>query len=267
MLRYFISREFFLTLVGLFILGIGFYLLIFMVIMPFYTRHGDSVLVPDISGLSDTEAQVKLEEMGLRHEVEDSAYFSDIPALTVLNQQPPALSSVKPGRKVFLTLNKKLPPLVKVPKLKDLQFYQAKARLQSWKLEVGRVTRIPDIAHNTILEVNLNGKPLKPGTMLPQGTKIDLTVADLYSRTRVAVPQLVGYTYEDAINEIRNLSLVLGGVHYNPDGPVDQYGRVYAQSPKPDYGGDSVRVGYPIDLYLYGSEPETDEGVEIEVVE
>ncbi len=265
MLRYFISREFFLTLAGLLVLGIGFYLLIFMIILPVYTRHGDSVLVPDISELSLEEAIELLDEKKLRYEVEDSAYFADLPALSVINQQPPALSSVKPGRKVFLTVNQKMPPMVKVPELKDLQFYQAKARLESWKLGVGQVTRVPDIAHNSVLEVNMDGKPVKAGTLVPQGTRIDLIVADSYSRTRVEIPQLVGYTYEDAINEIRVLSLVLGGVHYNPDGPLDEVGRVYAQNPRAS--GDSVKVGYPIDLYIYGNEPETDEGVDIDVIE
>ena len=265
MLRYFISREFFLTLAGLFVLGIGFYLLIFLIILPVYTRHGDSVLVPDISEVSLEKAISLLDQKGLRYEVEDSAYFADLPALSVLNQQPPALSSVKPGRKVFLTVNQKMPPMVKVPDLKDLQFYQAKARLESWKLGVGQVTRVPDIAHNAVLEVSMAGKPIRPGTLVPQGTRIDLLVADAYGRARVEIPQLVGYTYEDAINEIRVLSLVLGGVHYNPNGPLDQYGRVYSQNPRAS--GDSLRLGHPIDLYIYGTEPETDEGVDIDVIE
>lgn len=265
MLRYFISREFFITLVGLLILGIGFYLLIFLIILPIYTRHGDSVLVPDISEVSLAEAINLLDEKGLRYEVEDSGYFDNLPPLSVLNQQPPALSSVKPGRKVFLTVNQKMPPMVKIPDLKDLQFYQAKARLESWKLGVGQVTRVPDIAHNTVLEANMDGKTARSGTLVPQGTKIDLVIADAYSRARVEIPQLVGYTYENAIEELRVLSLVLGGVHYNPEGPLDQYGRVYSQNPQPT--GDSVRVGYPIDLYIYGTEPETGEGVEVDVVE
>jgi eukaryotic-like serine/threonine-protein kinase len=265
MLRYFISREFLLTLIGLFVIGIGIYLLLFMLILPIYTRHGDSVLVPDISEVSLEKAISMLDEKGLRYEVEDSSYFANLPPLSVLNQQPPALSSVKPGRKVFLTVNQKMPPMVKIPDLKDLQFYQAKARLESWKLGVGQVTRVPDIAHNAVLEVNMGGKSVRAGTLVPQGTKIDLVVADAYSRARVEVPALVGLTYENAINEISMLSLVLGGVHYNPSGPLDQYGRVYSQNPKPD--GDSVRVGYPIDLYIYGTEPETGEGVDVEVVQ
>ena len=69
MFRYFISREFFLTLVGLGVVGLLLYIAIFFVFLPTYTRHGDAVLVPDVNEVSLEEAENLLEEKGLRSEV------------------------------------------------------------------------------------------------------------------------------------------------------------------------------------------------------
>ena len=47
---------------------------------------------------------------------------------------------------------------------------------------------------------------------------------------------------------------------YNSSGPADQIGKVYDQ--KPQYQlGDSILMGSSIDLYIYGEEPRSNEGV------
>lgn len=262
-MRYFISKEFFLTLAGLGILGLILYLIIFFVFLPTYTRHGDAVLVPDVNEVSLTEAEGLLKEKGLRSEVRDCTYIADLPALSVVAQYPVPLSRVKPKRKVFLTLNQQQPPTVKMPVVIDLSLYQAQARLESWKLAVGTVTRVPDIAENFVLRVSFKGKAVKTGDLLPQGSKIDLVVGDgLKGGRSVVVPDLVGLIFEEALNTLRMNNLGLGVIVYNPDAPVELYGQVYSQNPRTG-NGESVKEGYPIDLYIYGEEPEANEGVDL----
>lgn len=260
MLKYFISREFFLTLIGLIAMAVLGYMIVFFVFLPLYTRHGSSVLVPDVSEVTHEMAMEQLDGAGLRSEVRDCTYIADVPPLTVISQYPVPLSRVKPSRKVFLTLNQAQPPMVKLPAVTDHSLFQAKSRLESWKLGVGTVTRVPDIAENIVLRITYKGRPIAAGTPVPQGAKIDLVVGDGLTRaTKMEVPYLIGMTYEEALGELRLLNLGLGSIVYNPNGPIDSYGTIYRQKPSPS-SGDSVRMGYPIDLYIYGEEPEASEG-------
>lgn len=257
MFKYFISKEFFLTLLGLFFIGLVMYFLIFFLFLPAYTRHGDAVLVPDITEASYEEAIAQLKKNGLRYEVRDCTYIPDLEPLTVISQYPVSFSRVKPKRKVFLTINQQTPPIVKVPEIVDITFYQAKSQLESWKLGVGTVTKKPDIAENVVLEAKYLGKELKGGEYLPQGAKIDLVVGDGYKNARmVSLPDLIGLTYEDAITELKIRGLGLGKVVYDPNGPEEEMGFIFRQSPQPDRGIDEVREGYPMIIYVYGEEPE-----------
>lgn len=260
MFRYFISREFFLTLLGLVVAGVLVYLMIFFWILPAYTKHGDSIVVPSVVEMSLEEAQKELDKMDLTPMLSDSAYNPDLPPGSVLAQYPRQHSFVKPNRTIALTINQQQPPQVPVPAIIDKTLYQAKAQLESWKLAVGKVTRKKDIAENTILDIMYDGRPIKAGTMVPQGAKIDLIVSDGAGSVSVRVPDLSGMSFEDALNTIRDLGLSLGALSYNANSPAGQSGTVYGQNPKPTRS-DSVTVGYPIDLYIYGRAPETNEGI------
>lgn len=268
MLKYFISKEFLITLVGLGILGLIAYLLIFFLFLPIYTRHGDALLVPDVYELSLDEATAALEKAKLQVEVRDSAYYDDIPPLTVVSQYPVALSRVKPKRKVYLTVNKKLPPMVKVPDIEGYTLYQAKSRLESWKLAIGTVTEVPDIAENVVLGIKFKRKDIEAGVEVPQGSQIDVTIGSGFGGRgkNIEIPNLEGLTYEEALVVLRQYNLGLGSVVYNPDGPEEMMGQVYNQRPRPALG-DSIRIGRPVDIFVYGEEPEENEGIDVEVLD
>lgn len=267
MLKYFISREFFLTLAGLGVLGLLAYILIFFLFLPAYTRHGDALLVPDVYELPWEEAQEKLEDLNLRAEVRDSAYYDDLDPLTVVSQYPVALSRVKPYRKVYLTLNKRVPPMVKMPEIEGYTLYQAKSRLESWKLGIGTVTKVPDIAENVVLSYSFDRRELAAGEEVPQGSKIDVVIGSGYGSGRmVEIPNLIDLSYEEAVSLLRQYNLGVGSVVYNPEGPEEKMGMVYNQQPRPTFG-DSIRVGQPVDVFIYGDEPEESEGVEVEILD
>lgn len=263
MLKYFISREFLITVLGLIGAGIFIYILIFFWFLPAYTRHGDGLLVPDVNTLSVAEAEEALKDAGLRPMIADSVFREELPPRTVIKQYPTPYSRVKPNRTVSLTVNKVQPPMVAMPEIVDMSLYQAKARLEIWKLGIGKVTRIQDISENVVLKATFDGDEIDPGTKIPQGSKIDLVVSQGLGYVKVQVPDLVGYTYEEALSILGELGLGLGSVDYNPNGPEEQSGRVYAQNPKASFG-DSVRMGFSIDIYVYGQEPEGQEGIFIE---
>lgn len=247
---YFKSKEFFLTLFGLILGAVLLFLFIFYVFLPSYTKHGASIVVPDVSKLNHKEAVRKLENAGLDVEVRDSMFVPNMKGLTVLRQTPMATSTVKPGRTVYLTLNKTVPPRVKMPKVVDLSVYQAKARLEGWKLQVQDIEKVPDIAKNVVLKAKYNGKDIKEGTEIPQGSGIVLVIGKGLAEVLVEVPSVTGLSYEEAREKLEGAGLYINPVYDNSPGS----NQIYDQYPKAE--GDSVKQGWPIDVFIHGKEPE-----------
>lgn len=258
MLVYFKSKEFFLTLLGLISVAILGFLFIFYVFLPNYTKHGSSVVVPDVQKLGYKEAINKLDRAGLDIEVRDSLYMPNVAPLTVIKQNPSPASTVKPGRTVYITLNKSVPPMVKMPKVVDLSVYQAKARLEGWKLQVQDIKRIPDIAKNVVLKAQYKGKEIKEGTEIPQGSGIILIIGEGLKESFVEVPDVSGLSFDEAREKLGVAGLNINAVYDNSSGN----NRIYDQYPKPK--GDSVKQGWPIDVFIHGKEPE---GLEAPLIE
>jgi len=256
MWSYFRSREFILIILGLILAsGLG-YLVLFWVILPIYTKHGESVLVPDVSKLTFKQAQSKLDDSDLDYEVRDSVYMPNLPALTVLKQYPTPLSVVKPGRTVFLTLNKIKPPMVKLPKVLDVPVYIAKRTLESWKLSVTDIRKVPDVAKDRVLKILAAGKEIKPGAEIPQGTGVVLIIGEGLKDNYVRVPVLVGLNYNQALIALQEADLGVGNVEYQEGaGPV---GKIFRQHPLAEE--DSVKAGWPIDIWISGKPQDVEEG-------
>src|SRR5690348_7113911 len=99
MLKYFKSREFFITLGAVLGFAILAYVIFFFLFLPFYTNHGEETKVPDLNKLKLDEAIAKIEEAGLRYEVADSLFLNSQPPLSVISQDPIGGSMVKPDRR------------------------------------------------------------------------------------------------------------------------------------------------------------------------
>jgi beta-lactam-binding protein with PASTA domain len=263
MLKFFKSRQLWLTLGSLAVLGLLVYFAVFFLILPAYTRHGKSVIVPDVMAIRGIRAVDSLKEAGFKPVIRDSIYVPDMPPGTVVNQYPRPYSRVKPKRTIFLTVNKYEPPSVSMPDILNpsISLYQAKAKLESWRLSVGKVTRRPDIASNVVLETWYEGRKIRAGEKVPQGAKIDLVVAEGLGNTYVSVPQLVGLSYGEALSILNSLGLNPGSLRYSGVGGSGEYGKIFNQSPAFS-DSDSIRVGSSIDLFIYGVEPESFETVD-----
>ncbi len=264
MLRYFISREFFFTLLGLVGAGILLYFMVFFWILPSYARHGNGITVPDVQQMSLREAESALKKADLRPRVIDSTFIEGVPPGTVTKQYPEAYKRVKPDRTISLTINQREAPMVSVPDILDLILYQAKVALEGRRLSLGRVTLIPDISKDAVLEVSYQGKKISKGSKVPVGAKIDVVVGKGQSSQNIEIPDLIGLSYEEALNVIGSSMIQLGGVSYNPNGPSDQMGIVYNQRPRASVG-DSMRAGGPIDIFVYGAEPVENESPMVEI--
>jgi beta-lactam-binding protein with PASTA domain len=253
MLKYFKSKEFFVTL-GVIVGGfLALYLLTFFVFLPWYTNHGEEVKVPKITEMVLEKAAEKLDEEGLEYHVVDSLYRVDLPPLTIISQDPVAGSMVKPGRTIYVTVNKVLAPMVKFPDITGVSQYQAKLRLEGAGLTLGKMTYVPHEFSNLVLRATHDGKDMKEGTELRKGSKIDLVIGEGKGNQRIAVPDLTGETFESAMAIIHRLGLNIGSINFDPGSPRPQ-GTVVQQHPT--YAeGDSVRVGAEFDLWVAGQQP------------
>ena len=116
-----------------------------------------------------------------------------------LSQIPEVGAVVKGGRMVFITVNKKSPPLAPMPNLINLSFRIAEVQLKNNKLVLGDTSYQPDIAQGAILKQLINGVEIKPGQMVPQGSRVSLVIGDGLSNVLQDVPDVVGMTYPEGM--------------------------------------------------------------------
>lgn len=239
--------------------GLGLILLLgfFYVYLPMSTKHGDRVLVPDLTNLTVEEVAETLEDLDLRYEVlSDSAYTEDADPQVVLLQDPAPAHAVKEGRKIYVTLNAVNPPLVVMPDFTNgSSFRNAQLVLKSMGLRIGNLTYRPDLAVGTVLEQSYRGQPIAEGDSVPLGAAIDMVLAESYGRNNFAMPVLLGLTKEEAEFAITGNELTIGRITYLPD-TAGEPGRVADQFPAANNG---VRRGDVVRLLIYEGEPIVEE--------
>ena len=187
----------------------------------------------------------------------DSTYLPDKKALIVLDEMPDIGELVKHGRTLFLTVNKRMPPATPMPNLVNLSFRSAALIIKSNRLTLGDTSYRPDIAEGAILEQLLNGQPIRPGQMVPQGSRIDLVIGDGLGNTEMNVPDVIGMTYPEAVALLSSSGLQFTSV-FDGDVADTASSKVYKQTPNAisDLGSPSrIRQGDFIDLYI-GQNPD-----------
>lgn len=176
-------------------LGLGTYVLIDAVVMPSYTRHGVAVQVPDVENRPYQEAKQLMKKRGLTVKRQIGRYNPNVPREAVVDQNPPPNSDVKPGRRVYLTVNAGDVPMVSVPDLNGISVREAKNRISSLGLKVGTIKpdSIPSPYPNTITR-----QTPSPGDSLKKGGIVDLRYSTGLGQDTVQVPSVVGRTVKEA---------------------------------------------------------------------
>ncbi|SHO59384.1 PASTA domain-containing protein [Algoriphagus zhangzhouensis] len=217
--------------------------------LPMYTNHGETVSVPDLSGYTFDESIDILDNSGLKYEVSlDSGFSTDEKALAVLKQIPAAEEQVKSGRKIYLTLNARNAPLIKMPNLVNMLLKNVQETLANMGLERGEIIYVPDIGINVVLEQRYRGVSINEGFEVPKGAKIDLVVGDGLGNQILSVPNFVGMDETDAEFLILGSGLRLGQKNYSKNDTIPT-GYVFKQTPEANM---QVKTGEIIDLWISG---------------
>jgi beta-lactam-binding protein with PASTA domain len=206
-----------------------------LTILKLYTRHNQIAVTPNYVGLMIDQVNSLESSKEFDIVIVDSIYDYTRKPGSVISQDPVPGTKVKPGRAVYLSLISYVPEKVSMPALVDLSLRRAKALLQTYGLKLGSVRIIPDMAKNAVLKVTVNGKTIKPGTMIRKGSVIDLIVGSGSGGGQPAIPFLIGRTRESAISELLRLGFSIGDESFG-GGSDSATALVYEQTPMYVYG-------------------------------
>ncbi|MET4080075.1 hypothetical protein ABIB40_000015 [Pedobacter sp. UYP30] len=217
--------------------------------LRYYTKHGEGLSVPQVKGLILTQAVKKLEDAGLKYEI-DSVFIMDKPPGYVIDQDPDANTFVKDNRTVYLTINAGKIPDTNFPDVEFKNLREATAILESSRLKVGDTTYKADISKDVVLETSFGGQPIKTGDNIPVGSRINLVLGDGRGSEEVDIPQLTGLTIDEAKFSLKGSMLALGTVIY--DGQITDSANavIVAQNPMPVDSVSKVSIGTRINITL-----------------
>lgn len=139
------------------------------------TKHGEFVMVPDLTGMEVQAMREALEQSGLRYEVVDSANYSpEFPRFSILGQTPAAGTEVKENRKIYVTINPSGYKKVSVPNIIQVTQRNASAMLRAVGLDVQKVTYIDELGKDMVYHIQFQGKEIFPGDKLPKTSRVEL---------------------------------------------------------------------------------------------
>lgn len=221
------------------------------------TRHGNVIKVPNLLGMTIEEARHEARNKELNIIVRDSIFDVNLPGGTVVDQLPRTSEvrdvTVKPGRKIYVTINAYNRRMVDVPYVAKQTLRQALNQLERSGLSVEKLVYEADMTSTDyVLGESIEGHEVHPASSIRAavGTGVTLTVSYRRDEQYTVVPRLVGLTLQQAESSLWDNGLNIGKVVYD-DSVEDLISRrttrVYKQSQPL---GSSLRRGNEVTLYL-----------------
>jgi beta-lactam-binding protein with PASTA domain len=252
-LRFIFSRVF-LKHLSYAIAGTFLILAILFLFLRIFTRHGQALSVPDLTGYSLIEADSILRERELRFEVVDSVYNNNVDRGSIIDQNPRPEFKVKENRTIFLTINAFNPEFIRMPDVVGVSLRQAGAIIETAGLKIGKLTYVPDIAVNNVLKQKFRGNEIEKGDSILKGSEVDLVLGRGLSNERTAAPDLIGLPMEDAAHKITRRYLNMGAVIYDRsfiDAEDSAMAFVWKQRPVYDEENEIlINLGASVDIWV-----------------
>ncbi|MDN4754550.1 PASTA domain-containing protein [Porphyromonadaceae bacterium W3.11] len=148
-----------------------------MLLLKSYTRHNQAFRMPDVTGMTQEEAQRTLSKESLMMEVTDSIYSELMPAGVVLETTPKPGSMIKKKRTIYVIVNNSQVKQLSVPDVHEISRRQAEALLRGSGFINVTVKYIPGTFHDLALYLkNPNGRILTVGEKVPYNMALTLEV-------------------------------------------------------------------------------------------
>jgi eukaryotic-like serine/threonine-protein kinase len=249
--NFLLSRIFFKNL-GLAIAILIGIILLLLIWLNIYTRHGQARPVPDFYGLNLEETAILAKKNKLKFQVIDSVYTTVVARGCVSEQNPKPGFKVKKWRRIAISINAFNPEMVAIPDLVGLPKRQALSVIQSSGLEPGQLRYIPDLSVDFVIKQLHNGREVNPGDSIQKGSVIDIVLGKGLSNERTPVPELLGMTFERAKSSILGASLNLGAFIY--DNSVINAGdsaKAFVYKQNPEYNEEAtLQLGSAVYMWL-----------------
>ena len=221
------------------------------------TRHDKVIEVPNFMGMAIDDAEGVARKCDLNLIVRDSIFDVDLPGGTIVDQLPKTSTvrdvTVKPGRKIYVTVNAYTRRMVEVPYVAKQTLRQALNQIERSGLTISKLVYEADMTSTDyVIKQKVGNKEILPTTQhrVAVGTGVTLHVSYQQQEQNTHTPRLVGLNLQQAKNTLWDNGLNLKKVVYDDsveDLIARRKARVYKQSSKI---GSSQRRGSEVTLYL-----------------
>ncbi len=205
-----------------------------------YTQHDEKLPVPNFIGIHVDDLESFTDGKELRYVVRDSVYSDDYPLGTVIKQDPNFHSEqlpnfVKPNRRIYLTIVKKVGEYKTVP---DLLTNNTSKAVGKAKLEMaGFNVEYQMIEHkdkDKVIDVTYRTNSISKNTKLLKGSVITLVYGSGESGLPVLLPNLIGMQVMAAKNILGSTGLNYEVYFDSAVNALDSMNYiVYQQTPSP----------------------------------
>ena len=166
-----------------------------------WTNHGETSTVPQVKGMSYSQASLVLGEADLKAEISDSIYDRYAAPGTVIESWPRAGAVVKRGRQVYVTITAFSPKMITISMpVIGVSSRQAISYLEALGITSIRLISVPSQYPYLVENAYTSEKTLNVGTSLPITSSVTLEVGtapvDTFPTDQLDI------AIDDAINDI-----------------------------------------------------------------
>ncbi|MEO1077514.1 MAG: PASTA domain-containing protein [Bacteroidota bacterium] len=204
-LRPVLSQRHFWRTALFFVGGVAvFGLLVNFVVMPFYTRQGVQVEVPDVRTMALADAEALLRGRDLEPAMRAQPFNPNMDPDEVVDQDPKGGRVVKPGRTVYVYVNLTPSERVRVPDVLTLSEGRARVAIRAAGLQIEAVREddTPSPYEGTIVR-----QQPSPGAEVLIGTGVTLYTSPGPGNRTVVVPDVVGLQPDEARRFLQDAGL------------------------------------------------------------
>ena len=235
-----------------------------MLVLKIYTRHGQALVVPDLTGKTISELMDITKTKKLKFEVIDSVFNSLLTKGSVVEQHPVAGIKVKKRRTIFLVINAYFPEIIPMPKAFNVSRRQARNILDDAGLIIDSLEFEPYPAIDYVLKQKFEGEIIEQGTPIPKGSLIVLVLGEGLADQKTLIPDLIGLSPDSARSLTYLSSLIIGAMIYDETiitGEDSLTAMIWRQSL--ERNNIMAKLGTRIDIWLtldslkvFGTDPE-----------
>lgn len=170
-----LSDSIFFNLIAIAVIGV-LLLILTLLFLNIYTRHGQNIIVPDLKGLQAEEAQQLLKSKGLSLQIVDSVYNAEAVPGSVIDQTPNPNNKVKEGKSIYISIYSYNPQQIQIPDLVDFSSRQAISLLNSIGFNDIEIVEVPAEYSGLVLSVEHKGRRVGANEPVPLGQHLRLIV-------------------------------------------------------------------------------------------